>query len=179
MKTPLIGFLAFMLTLVCVTGHAQTSALKKITLRDKVEILVPEPFKELEEEILKFKYPSASRPTLVYSDDEAKTNVAFNFTQNKASQPEMEAVRKSMEASFRKSFPTATWLGTGVKVVNGRNVGFVEIVTPAMDQKIYNLLFFSDVEGKLLMGTFNCLEKERTEWQATAHQIMNSLTLKK
>ncbi len=87
----------------------------------------------------------------------------------------MEAFKQSMIGSFKTSIPSAKWVSSGVKVINGRKVGYLELVTPAIDQEIYNLMFFTDVNGKLFLATFNCLEKERSTWQHTAHQILNSL----
>ena len=39
-------------------------------------------------------------------------------------------------------------------------------------------MFFTDMEGKLLISTFNCTENSITEWEQTADEIMNSLKIK-
>ncbi|WP_207432353.1 hypothetical protein [Sabulibacter ruber] len=159
-----------------VSARAQEISLeKKSILNNKVSVLIPATFGVMEEEMLKFKYPSERRPTLVYTDEDAKTNLAFNYISSNASQAVLEAYKQSMETSFRNSFPTAEWIDKGVKTINGRKIGYLEVVTPAADQKVYNLIFFTDVDGKLLLGTFNCLEKERQQWQSISHQILNSV----
>lgn len=69
---------------------------KKVLFKDKVIILVPKEFGFMPEEMLKIKYPSAQRPTLVYSDEDGKVNVAFSHTTSKASQQQMEIYKNQL-----------------------------------------------------------------------------------
>ncbi|MFY7729462.1 MAG: hypothetical protein ACOVRN_08100 [Flavobacterium sp.] len=57
-------------------------------------------------------------------------------------------------------------------------MGYIELVTPALDTDIYNLMFFTDLNGKLLICTFNCTKKDMEEWTPVAKEIMNSLEVK-
>jgi hypothetical protein len=151
---------------------------KRKILNDKVEILIPQEFEVMSEEMMKFKYPSERRPTLVYTDKTGGINVAFNHTANKASQQQIEAFKDSFVSTFKNLYPSAEWKGTGVKEINGRKVGYIELMTPAIDTKIYNLMFFTDLDGTLLLCTFNCVDKKQKDWVGPAKQIMNSLTVK-
>ena len=151
---------------------------KKQILNDKVEILLPKSFGIMPEEMLKIKYPSANRPTLVYSDEDGTVNIAFNHITSRASQKEIEKYKDVFVSTFKSSYPTAVWGEKGVKEINGRKVGFLEVTTPAIDTKIYNLLFFTDLDGKLLICTFNCTSKKKSAWVESAKKIFNSLTVK-
>lgn len=168
----ILGFLFVSTTLLSVILE------KKTVLKNKVEILIPKDFEIMSDEIMRLKYPSERRPTLVYSDKTTGINVAFNHTTNKATQSQIVAYKNSMVSTFKNLYPSAKWIGEGVKLINGRKVGYLELVTPAVDQKIYNLIFFSDLDGRLLLSTFNCVEKKQKDWQGSAHQIMQSLKLK-
>ena len=151
---------------------------KREILNDKVEILLPKNFGIMPDDMLQLKYPSANRPALVYSDEDGTVNIAFNHTANKASQKEIEKYKDVFVSTFKSSYPTAVWGEKGVKEINGRKVGFLEVTTPAIDTKIYNLLFFTDVEGKLLICTFNCTSKKKSAWVESAKKIFNSFTIK-
>lgn len=151
---------------------------KKQVLNDKVEILLPKNFGIMSEEMLQLKYPSANRPTLVYSDEDGTVNIAFNHTTSRASQKEIEKYKDVFVSTFKSSYPTAVWGEKGVKEINGRKVGFLEVTTPAIDTKIYNLLFFTDMEGKLLICTFNCTSKKKSAWAESAKKIFGSLIVK-
>ena len=151
---------------------------KKQILNGKIEILLPKEFEVMSEDMMKLKYPSERRPTLVYTDKTGGINVAFNHSANKASQRQIDAFKDNLFSTFKNLYPSAEWKGTGVKEINGRKVGYLELVTPAIDTKIYNLIFFTDLDGKLLLCTFNCVDKKQKDWIEPAKQIMNSLTVK-
>lgn len=147
-------------------------------LNDKVEILLPREFEVMSEDMMKLKYPSERRPTLVYTDKTGGINVAFNHTTSKANQQQIDAYKDNFVNTFKNLYPSAEWNETGTKEINGRKVGYLELVTPALDTKIYNLMFFTDLDGRLLLCTFNCVEKKQKDWHETAKQIMSSLTIK-
>jgi hypothetical protein len=172
------GHLIGLLSVILISWTTPTSELeKRKILNDKVEILLPKEFGIMSEEMMKTKYPSERRPTLVYTNKTGGINVAFNHTASKASQTQIEAYKDNFVGTFKNLYPSAEWKGTGVKEINGRKVGYMELITPAIDTKIYNLMFFTDLDGRLLLCTFNCVEKERQNWTESAKQIMNSLTI--
>jgi len=171
----LIGLLG----LILISWTTPTIELEKRNiLNDKVEILLPKDFEIMSEEMMKTKYPSERRPTLVYTNTTGGINVAFNHTTNKVSQTQIDAYKENFVSMFKNLYPSAEWKETGVKEINGRKVGYMELVTPAIDTKIYNLMFFTDLDGRLLLCTFNCVDKEQKNWTEAAKQIMNSLTIK-
>ena len=150
----------------------------KSLLNDKVELKIPTEFDIMSEELMKLKYPSERRPTLVYSNESGGINVALNLTKNKATQELIEPYVDNFVNTFKKIHPSAEWKGSGTKNINGKKVGFLKLITPAIDTKIYNVMFFTDLNGQLLLCTFNCTEKSIAEWEITADEIMNSLKLK-
>lgn len=167
------------LTIVFTTAFTVTIDLEtKSLLNDKVELKVPKEFDIMSEELMKMKYPSERRPTLVYSNESGGINVALNLTQNQASQELIPAYKDNFVKTFKNLYPSAEFKDSGVKTINGRKVGYLELVTPAIDTEIYNLMFFTDLDGKLLLCTFNCTKKSIDEWTPTAKEIMNSLKIK-
>jgi hypothetical protein len=150
----------------------------KLLLDGKIELKIPEDFGVMEEAMMKIKYPMESRPTLVYTNESGGINVALNHTQNKANQDMITAYKDNLVQTFKNVYPSAKWKDSGVKEINGRKVGYMELVTPAIDTEIYNLLFFTDLDGRLLLCTFNCTKKDMKEWIPVGEEIMNSLVVK-
>jgi hypothetical protein len=148
---------------------------ERVVLDKKVSLKIPKGFEVMQEEMLKVKYPAERRPTLVYTNASGEINVALNLTANKASQELMPAYQENFRQTFTKLYPSAKGMKSGVEEVNGRKMGFIELVTPAIDTEIYNLIFFTDVDGQLLLCTFNCTVKDQVAWQPTAKEIMASL----
>ncbi|WP_310395470.1 hypothetical protein [Hymenobacter sp.] len=150
----------------------------KALLGNKIELKIPRGFDIMSEEMAKLKYPTERRPTLIYTNESGTINVALNLTSDKANQAQMTAYKDNFVKTFRSVYPSAEWKQTGVKEVNGRKVGYIELITPAIDTKVYNLIFFTDLNGQLLLCTFNCTEKNIGQWQPAAKEIMASLKLK-
>lgn len=168
-----------MLVIVLTTSFTLTIDLEnKLLLKGKVELKIPKDFDIMSEELMKLKYPSDRRPTLVYSNESGGINVGLNLTQNQASQQQISAYKDNFVQTFKKVYPSAAWKDSGVRIINGRKVGYLELITPAADTDIYNLVFFTDMNGKLLLCTFNCTKKDMNEWAPTAKEIMNSLKIK-
>jgi hypothetical protein len=151
---------------------------KRRVLDEKIEILIPKEFKIMDSEMLDLKYKGQNKPTLVFTDEDGAVNIAFSHLPNTASDDIVEAYKNSIKNSFKKSFPNATWKGDGVKEINGRKVGYIKLVTDAIDQKVFNSLFITHCEGKLLIGTFNCTEKLLPKWEKVSEEIIESLVIK-
>ncbi|MDG1821785.1 MAG: hypothetical protein P8H25_00190 [Flavobacteriaceae bacterium] len=172
-----IGLAIF--TVVLTTAFIKTIDLEtKSLLNDKVELKIPKDFDIMSEELMKLKYSSDRRPTLVYSNESGGINVALNLTQNQANQQLIPTYKDNFVQTFKNLYPSAEWKGNGIKTINGKEVGYLELVTPAMDTEIYNLMFLTDLNGKLLLCTFNCTKKSIAEWTPIAKEIMNSLKIK-
>ncbi|NVK65015.1 MAG: hypothetical protein HWE22_10535 [Flavobacteriales bacterium] len=158
--------------------NAQDAELEvKTLLNDRVELKIPTSFNIMSEEVMKLKYPSERRPEIVYSDESGGINVGVSFTDNQASQDDLFKLVETFEKTFSNVYPSAEWFGFGIQYVNDRKVGYIEFITPAIDTEIYNLMFFTDLDGKLLICTFNCTRKSIEEWSGTAHEILNSLNI--
>jgi len=161
-------------------SFGQTSINLKIKslLDDHVEIMIPEDFKIMSEEMLKLKYPSANRPTIVYTNESGSINVALNLTTSSASQELIPQFKEALQNTFKQVYPSAKWKGSGINTINDKKVGYLELITPAIDTEVYNLIFFTDVNSQLLLCTFNCTVQYLKEWQSIGDEIMNSLKVK-
>jgi len=172
-----LGFVLFLGVSIFLPAHAQIELEEKSFLNDRIELSVPTAFDVMSEEIMKLKYPSERRPQVVYSNESGGINVGLSLTDNNASQEELFQFVETFERTFTSVYPSAEWSGYGIKYVDKRKVGYLEFITPAIDTEIYNLMFFTDLDGKLLICTFNCTRKSVEEWTETAHEILSSLKI--
>jgi hypothetical protein len=157
----------------------QPSLTNQTVLDGRVELKIPSDFTLMTPEIINLKYPSQNRPNVVYTNTTGGSNVAFSWTTNKAQREIIPQYKNVIKQSFQSKYPKAEWISDGVLEINGQSVGYLELITPALDTPIYNLLFFTDLDGKLLLCTFNCTVRFQKEWEPVAKEIMNSLLIKK
>jgi hypothetical protein len=147
---------------------------KASILSNKADILLPKSFSIMTEEMAKMKYPSERRPTIIYTNVSGSINIALNHTQSKATNSQISAYMDSMKKTFENLYPSAQWYNSSVEKVNGKKVGVLELVTPASDTEIYNLMWLTDLDGRLLISTFNCTKEQMNDWKPIAKSIMNS-----
>ncbi len=156
----------------------QSELEKRTLLDDKIELLVPKNWKQMSEENIKIKYPGARPPKYVLSDVTGGISLAFNHTDSRATQEQIETYKNVLKSSLTSAYPEAEWIADSVKVINGKKVGFCKVITNTQSGKIYNQMFFTDLDGKLLICSFNVVENKMNDWKSTADEIMNSLTVK-
>ncbi|WP_018343593.1 hypothetical protein [Cytophaga aurantiaca] len=176
-KLKLFNFILFSLFFVSAT-HVDIELETKSLLNDRIELKIPKDFKVMSAERIAIKYPKENPPSLVYTDESGGTNIAMNLTSSKASQDVLPSYKDYLVKTLSKMSPSLKWKSNGVTEINGRQVCYLEFITPGIDTEIYNLMFLTDVDGKLLICTFNCTKSDMKEWVPTAKEIMNSLKVK-
>lgn len=147
-------------------------------MSDKISVLIPTTFNIMSEDMAKIKYPSENRPSIIYTNDSCSVNVAFSYTQNKASSENIQAITDAMKESFENLYPSAQWYTSEVKTINDKDICVLELITPAVDTEIYNLMWLTDLDGKLLIATFNCTKEQMDEWEPVGKVILSSFELK-
>ena len=148
---------------------------KKRVLSERVEILIPKGFEVMTEQQMDFAYAKAqSRPSVIFTNNNL-ISLAFNYSENDADQDMIDIYAASFAKTHHKQFKDAKWFGEGVKNINNRKVGYLEFMKPEMGHEVYTLVFFTDVEGKLMICTFNCADRQKPDWEPIAKQIMLSL----
>jgi hypothetical protein len=170
-------FNSFLLILLPVCGFGQANLETRKLFEGKVELMVPAEFKPVTVEMMDKKYPG-KQPDLVLSDDNAEVNIVASRTNQLLQSSQMEAYKDFMIASLKKSHPDAQWLDNGVKTINGKRVGYFKMLSNVADQKIFVYYFFTDMDGRALIMTFNCTEKLLPAWKQAADNIVSSLKVK-
>jgi len=155
-----------------------SNLIEKSILDGKGTALLPSDFELMSEEMLRKKYPQTSRrPSEVYTDYKAEINVIFDHTRDQVSLEGLESVKDRMVGQFSQ-IPGMNLLNHQMRAINGREFFVVEFISPALDTEVYNLMFGTSYEGRLLMGTFNCTVANRPDWEWVGKKIVNSIELK-
>ena len=136
-------------------------------LKGKVLVHLPDDFSLMDEEMLATKYPASNRPTLVYSNEDGSVNFAFNHTSNQIAEDKLPEVLPAFVRQFNSIYPKIQWLKKDVEKVNGK-----DFITPAVDTRIYNLMYVTELEGEMLMCSFNCMESQKSEWASKAKESL-------
>ena len=144
-------------------------------LDGKMTLRMPNLFSIMSIEVASLKYPSERRPNPIYTDESSTINLAFNLTPHRLEEQGVAAFQENMIDILEQAQPAADWLDTDIKTIHDKTVGFLEVITPAIDGDIFNLMFFASIEGRALIGTFNCLEDDLETWRPIARAMMDSV----
>jgi hypothetical protein len=166
------------LLVLSLTVRAQAPLERKTALDGKVSLLVPTDFTVMSEELLQRKYPTANRPSLVYTNAKTTINIALDHKALRLAEDQLGAALESVKSTFKSSYPTAVWFRSEIKPINGRQFFLVDVRTPAIDTEVRNILAGTSFEGRLLIVSFNATKALEAEWLPVGNKIIESITLK-
>jgi hypothetical protein len=168
--------LFFLACLFSLTVSAQET--KKVSLfENKVELTIPVSFPEMSKEDIQKRFNRGTPPDFVFADKKGSPSISVSLKNNKITQETVEQYVDLVENSITGPLPEAKTIKKGTRVVNKRKVGYLVIVTPAVNGDIYNYMFFTDSGNKLLICNFSCMNRSAAEWADTAELIASSLTI--
>ncbi|WP_285398511.1 hypothetical protein, partial [Lysinibacillus sp. fls2-241-R2A-57] len=136
---------------------------------NQIKMCIPATFEVMEQELMDIKYPSSRRPEYIYTSESTSINVTMKMMEQQIKEEELEDFTEAMMTILQKTQPTAKMLDIGMNDVNGVQIGYFDFITPALDNKIYNLMFLFIVGKNVTMGSINCLKKEMNIWKPIAY----------
>ena len=141
-------------------------------------MLAPAGFGPMPNAMLEIKYPSSRRPTEVLSNETGAVSIAFNHTQDAMLPGQVREAHIAISAMFHNLYPSAQWVRDEVVQQNGRDFMVLELVTPALDTQIHNIIYGTSVDGRFLLVSFNTTVELSAQWLPLGKQMMVSLSIK-
>ena len=158
-------------------GSYEIELSRRMLLDGRVSVLVPSSFEPMDETMRRLKYPSEQRPQIVFTDPEASVNVALIHSEARVREDQIPGLLKSLEGVFRALHPSAAWSAADLIELDGRSFARLDLVTPAIDAKVRNIMVATSLEGRMLAVTFNCTQELEARWAETARRIVESIQI--
>lgn len=137
-----------------------------------LELSIPDHFTEMSTEMKRFKYPRGNSPGLVYTDKAAAVNVALSYTSTVIKEGDLLVLKVTYGEQLSQG---VEGFQSRMERINGSDFVVFEFMSQAIDTKVYNQMFFTELNGRLLMGTFNCTQALKEEWQSKGKVILSSI----
>ena len=147
-------------------------------IKNKVSVLVPKAFNDLDLENLRRKYPNENRPDIVLSNSDGTINLTFAHKPNRLRPDQLELALGSISTGFRKLYPSATWYREEIVNINSRKFFIVELTHPSLDGDIHNIIAGTSFEGRFMLIGFNFTVEEGMEWASRGRTIVESIQIK-
>ncbi len=145
----------------------------------QISFCIPESFKVMEEEVRDVKYPSKHQPDTIYTSIDTTINVTVKIlVEQEIPADELKDFTFVMRDTLRKMQPGTELLDVGTKEVNGNEIGFFDFISPALDNKMYNLMSIYRVDERVVVSSVNCLKRDMTFWKPIAYAMMETISIK-
>lgn len=125
---------------------------EKSFFEEKLKIYIPNDFEDMPLEARKFKYPSENRPEIIKCNEDGSIAITLNIIDSPLDEERVEELKNGMKVIIKKTNPANVFYEDGVLEIDSKNIGFFEFKSYAIDDSLYNLMFFIEFEGKTLMG---------------------------
>lgn len=144
-----------------------------------IRVMLPKTYLDLPLEFAKKMYPSEKRPELIKTSP--SLNVHFSFTHFKEAikMNEVATCSRYYLAMMKKLYPGNQYLENSEHFIDGdgtRVLGWYSFANPTLEGQNYNIHAFTNLEGRVLYGTFLTSQKESyEEWKPFVFEVFNSI----
>ncbi len=140
-----------------------------------VTAVMPRNFIVMSDEMRRIKYP-VNAPKYIYTTPDSTVNLNMNFV-GALKESDVFAFGQQMLTLLKGAYPAAKF-GEAKRLVSPRNIFYVDFLTQAIDQTIYNAMFFFSYDGKQGIGSWNCLGKDRWFWSQIFEHAVKTMEFK-
>ena len=158
-----------------VIDRKQVAFERKIIIENKLTMMLPKDFTEMTSEVAKMKYPSEERPNLILTDPSGTVNFWVSTTEEFLPEKEIENVRDQMFSMIQRLNPGIKPQQSGVEQIMSKTFAYIEYSNPAIEGKVYNLMFIFTINDKMTIACFNCSTKEAKYWKSPMFEMMKSM----
>lgn len=144
-------------------------------LDEKIKMYIPKDFEDMSEAARKFKYPGENRPEIIKCNEDGSIAITFKIINSLLDENHVEELKDVMMFMNKRLNPANIFFEDGVLEINSKNIGYFDFKSSAIDDYLYNLMFFLEFEQKTLMGSFTCLYKDSNEWRDIVFEILNTI----
>lgn len=158
---------------VDIFGHPTVFG-ERLLLDGLVAMRIPEDFVCLEEDVIHTLYPLGNRPQVVMGNEPFYFMLGFNYTQHHVPEEQIKEFPLLAKAMLERGGPKTKVLSSEAVLCGGRSVAVMELVNEALEGAMYNVMFYSNAAGRLLIGFINFRYQDRKRLQPLAREMIGS-----
>lgn len=149
---------------------------EKEIMDGSLTMMMPSDFELMDEGLAKVKYPGEDRPDYIYSGEDTTVNLTFTMEESgQIDNEEVEEAKDILEKQIGRLYPASKIEDSQTIQAGEKNISFFCFDVPLLDGKVYNLMFFMEHKGCLLMGAFNCSIHQKKQWKKVILQMLMTI----
>lgn len=141
----------------------------------RLGIMLPKTFIEMPQQMKEIKYPSSDRPQIIKTNLLGSVNFTFSLLEINCGIQQVSDCTNQLKYILEKVMSQYTFSDEyDGSTKNGTYKAF-EYYSNALDAKLYTLVFGASIDGKFLLGGFNCKASDKDWWLKSAIQVCESI----
>ena len=140
-----------------------------------VKIMLPVVFEDMPNEVAKIKYLSAYRPQIIKTNEDGSINFCFSLLEQGINEQGVREFANSYKEALKKMHLADSFYVEKEEQWKLKNFIWCAYRNYSMNGAVFNHVFFTTVKEHLLIGMFNCADKERELWKHVMKDIMLTL----
>ena len=148
-------------------------------VEDKAVIRMPSDFIARSDDEIASVYFLGSKPQYVFSNGYLNFMVAFHWTESQIPEDAVFDFLRFAKQAIERIGPKARILEEERLEKDGQKVAILQMIAQTIDSVNYNIMFFTVLEGRLLIGSLTFEQKYRKRLLPLALEIVKSFSIKK
>ena len=148
-------------------------------IEDKAVIRMPSDFIARSDDEIASVYFLGSKPQYVFSNGYLNFMVAFHWTESRIPEDAVFDFLRFAKQAIERIGPKARILEEERLEKGGQKTAILQMIAQTIDSVNYNIMFFTVLEGRLLIGSLTFEQKYRKRLLPLALEIVKSFSIKK
>lgn len=148
-------------------------------MEDKAVIRMPSDFIARSDDEIASVYFLGSKPQYVFSNGYLNFMLAFHWTESRIPEDAVFDFLRFAKQAIERIGPKARILEEERLEKDGQKVAILQMIAQTIDSVNYNIMFFTVLEGRLLIGSLTFEQKYRKRLLPLALEIVKSFSIKK
>ncbi|MFR4440781.1 MAG: hypothetical protein ACLT46_13760 [Hungatella sp.] len=148
-------------------------------MEDKAVIRMPSDFIARSEDEIASVYFLGSKPQYVFSNGYLNFMLAFHWTKSQIPEDAVFDFLRFAKQAIERIGPKSRILEEERLEKDGQKTAILQMIAQTIDSVNYNIMFFTVLEGRLLIGSLTFEQKYRKRLLPLALEIVKSFSIKK
>ena len=150
---------------------------ERTILNGKGLIFMPTDFEELNSDDISIVYPLGNPPQSVFGNSHLDFTIGFNHTKHSLPSEAMKEFAKVVKVLLEKAGPKVRFFGEGFIQKDNLTMSTLEFTSHTLTDVVYNMMFFSVLDSKVLIGFINFNSKNMKRCKPIAKEVINSFSI--
>lgn len=141
----------------------------------KMSVMLPKSFVPMPSGIQRMKYPSEQRPQVIMTSLDVTTNFNFSLLPQEIAEDQTLNCVEQMKLMIKKLNPAIAFYEMEEMDRENNKLSWFDYKSYTIDEPLYNIMYVTPIDGKVMHGIFNCLYRNMEEWKQAALQVIASI----